>query len=139
MRAYLRARARGVFMKRFSKLVIAAALGLGSMSYVSAQDSVKDDTVKKDSLEFKLKNYPNPFTITTTFSYILQKGADVSLDIYSLDGKKIATPVHQYQPAGEHLIDYDASSLAKGMYLYRLSVGKDIVTRRMVFVGFKAP
>lgn len=66
------------------------------------------------------QNYPNPFNPVTTIGYQLAKGSYVTLKIYDLLGHEIATLVNGYQSEGRYDVQFDASNLASGVYLYRL-------------------
>jgi hypothetical protein len=81
-----------------------------------------------------LGNYPNPFNPTTTISYRLPADTQVTLEIYSLLGKRIQTLIETRQSAGSYQIPFDAGNLASGIYLYRLTAGTSSVTRRMILV-----
>jgi len=69
-------------------------------------------------------NYPNPFNPVTTISYIVGAHHDVpvlvDLSIYNLLGQKVATLVSERQPAGKYEVQWDASGMASGVYLYKL-------------------
>ena len=86
--------------------------------------------------EFSLaQNFPNPFNPSTTISYLLPVGGTVSLRMYSLDGKEIATLVQENQSAGEHTVRFSAPArLASGAYLYHLRLGNFSQTRKFVFL-----
>ncbi len=85
--------------------------------------------------EFRLsQNYPNPFNPTTTISYTLPVGGTVFLTLYALDGREVATLVHENQSAGEHRVAFDASHLASGAYLYRLQLGRFEQTRKLLLL-----
>lgn len=84
---------------------------------------------------FKLnQNYPNPFNPSTIISYDLPKTADVSLEIYNSIGAKVAVLVNEQQTAGRHNIRFNASSLASGMYFYRITAGSFITTKKMILI-----
>jgi len=68
------------------------------------------------------QNYPNPFNPVTNISYQLAKGGHVTLKIYNILGYEIATLVNEYKPKGKYDIKYDASNLASGVYIYKMSV-----------------
>ncbi len=86
------------------------------------------------------QNYPNPFNPTTTIEFSLPKRSDVELTIYNMLGQKLRTLVSESMQAGEHSLVWDGqdnsgSSVASGMYLYRLKVGENISqTRKMVLL-----
>lgn len=66
------------------------------------------------------QNYPNPFNPSTTIEFALPKASFVTLKIYDLLGKEIATLVSEKLPAGKHQRVWEAKGLASGVYLYRL-------------------
>jgi hypothetical protein len=68
------------------------------------------------------QNYPNPFNPTTTISYRVPREAHVSLSVYSLQGKLVATLESRVLQAGEHRSIFDGSGLSSGMYVYRLRI-----------------
>jgi len=71
--------------------------------------------------QFELyQNYPNPFNPATTISFDLPSDAQVNLSIYNVVGEHIADLVKSNYSAGKYSIEYDASSLASGIYLYQL-------------------
>lgn len=66
------------------------------------------------------QNYPNPFNPLTTLSFALPQAATVTLDIFNLQGQKVAHLLHDQFNAGEHRVTFDGSKLPSGVYLYRL-------------------
>lgn len=97
---------------------------------------VTDSPKQKEKPEdFALdQNYPNPFNPATVISYDLPETAHVTLEVYDLQGRLIGTLVDEEQQAGNHEATWDASDLASGVYLYRLSAGDFVQTRKMMFV-----
>jgi hypothetical protein len=86
--------------------------------------------------EFALhQNYPNPFNPTTTISYTLESDGLVTLKIYDLLGREVATLVNEAQKAGvHHRVLFNASGLATGVYVARLVSGDQVMLRRVVLV-----
>ncbi len=85
--------------------------------------------------EFSLEqNFPNPFNPTTFFSYQLAAVSDVSLKVYDVLGKEVATLVNEVKKAGTYSIRFDASKLSSGVYLYRLEAGSFISTKKMILM-----
>ncbi len=77
-----------------------------------------------EPLIFSLRqNYPNPFNPTTTIEYSLPSRATVSMKVYDLLGKEVLTLVSGVQDEGIHHVRVDASTIASGVYFYRLSAG----------------
>ena len=80
------------------------------------------------------QNYPNPFNPSTVISWQLAVGSKVKLTVYNITGQRVAILVNERQPAGTHSVQFDASGLASGVYLYRLEAGEFIQTRKMVLM-----
>jgi hypothetical protein len=69
------------------------------------------------------QNYPNPFNPTTTIRFTISEDAFATLKIYNILGQEVATLAnHEQFLAGENEVTFDASSLASGVYYYRLIV-----------------
>ncbi|MBK6911906.1 MAG: T9SS type A sorting domain-containing protein [bacterium] len=84
---------------------------------------------------FELKqNYPNPFNPTTQIPFELKEGAEVSLKVFDLTGREVATLVNGYQSAGSHTVSFDGSNLATGTYLYLMKVGDNQFSRTMILM-----
>ena len=85
--------------------------------------------------EFELsQNYPNPFNPETVIEFALPQSGDVSLVVYNIRGEEVARLLSGTVPAGNHRVIWDASSLASGIYIYRLRAGDYIETRKMVLL-----
>lgn len=80
------------------------------------------------------QNYPNPFNPTTSIQFSIPSSAEVNLTVYNLLGQKVATLVSEKLTAGSHTINFDASQLSSGVYLYRLSSGNQIMTKKMTLI-----
>lgn len=80
------------------------------------------------------QNFPNPFNPSTTISYSLTEPSEVELTVFNLLGMKVATLVNASQSSGEYTIQFDASQLASGVYLYRLQAGNTTQTRKMILM-----
>jgi len=94
--------------------------------------SVKDKLVLSG---FQLhQNYPNPFNPSTVISYQLAAGAYVTLKIYDVLGKEVKTLVNEQQEMGRYTIQFDASSLASGMYFYQLKANDYTSTMKMLLL-----
>ncbi|MCK9281250.1 MAG: T9SS type A sorting domain-containing protein [Melioribacteraceae bacterium] len=71
--------------------------------------------------DFKLyQNYPNPFNPTTNITYALPKSGNVQLKVYDILGNEVADLVNGTKDAGFHTVNFNASNLASGMYIYSL-------------------
>lgn len=67
--------------------------------------------------------YPNPFNPATTISYSLPKESKVELKVYDMLGRETATLVNMVQAAGEYKVQFNASSLPSGVYIYSIKAG----------------
>lgn len=84
---------------------------------------------------FKLEqNYPNPFNPTTTISYQLPDAGFVTLKVYDILGKEVATLISEEKSAGSYSINFDASKLSSGMYLYKISSGNFSQMKKMILM-----
>ncbi len=96
-------------------------------------DAVTPET--KAGLTYNLaQNYPNPFNPTTKIRFTLEKADNVSLKVFDVLGREVATLFNGMKPAGNHTISFDASSLASGLYLYRIESGSFISVKKMMLV-----
>jgi hypothetical protein len=80
------------------------------------------------------QNFPNPFNPTTTIQYALPTGSLVSLQVFDILGREVATLVNEFKNAGEHQVQFNASGLGSGVFFYRLQAGRFIETKRMMLV-----
>jgi len=86
--------------------------------------------------EFSLKqNFPNPFNPSTTISFTLPTASDVKLEVYNMLGQRVATLINnQAYNSGLHIVNFDASNLASGVYFYRLQAGSFTQQRSMTLI-----
>lgn len=80
------------------------------------------------------QNYPNPFNPSTSIDFAISRNVDVSLVVYSLDGKEVNTLVNGNLSAGRYTVRFEADDLPSGVYLYKLVAGNSSVTKRMVLI-----
>ncbi len=84
---------------------------------------------------FSLKqNYPNPFNPTTTIQYEVPYEVHVTLGVYSVIGRRVATLVNEQRSAGSYEVNFDASQLASGTYIYRMEAGGRVQTQTMMLI-----
>lgn len=86
-------------------------------------------------LQFSFEqNYPNPFNPSTTIEYSIPQNGFVSLKVFNILGKEVATLVNEQVMAGKHKIDFDASGLNSGVYFYKIENGNFVETKKMILL-----
>jgi hypothetical protein len=88
-----------------------------------------------EASEFRLyQNYPNPFNPSTVISYQIAENSAVSLKVFDMLGREVATLVNGRMAAGEYQVSFDAAGLSSGMYIYRLQADDYMKTRKMMLI-----
>ncbi|MCK9280209.1 MAG: T9SS type A sorting domain-containing protein [Melioribacteraceae bacterium] len=80
------------------------------------------------------QNYPNPFNPTTKISFTLPERSNVSLKVYNVLGQMVSELVNSDFEAGNYTVDFNASQLSSGMYIYTLSAGNNLITKKMTLI-----
>ena len=102
--------------------------------YSNVLTGVENQTTEKP-LEFKLdQNYPNPFNPSTTISYQIPSASYVTLKVYDILGKEVATLVNRQENMGEHSVIFNAKNLTSGIYFYKLQAGNYIAIKKLVLL-----
>ena len=98
---------------------------------VSRENSFENEIPAQLTLR---QNYPNLFNPTTVISYDLPVNSQVNLAVYDMMGRRVATLVNEDVAAGTHRVQFDASSLSSGTYMYRLKAGGTIQTKKLTLI-----
>lgn len=80
------------------------------------------------------QNYPNPFNPTTNIEFALPESSHATLEVFDMLGQRVATLVDQTMSAGQHSVNFDASNLSSGIYIYRIQAGNSIQTRKLTLI-----
>ena len=80
------------------------------------------------------QNYPNPFNPTTKISYSLPRTSNISLRVYDILGRDVATIFEGVQAAGNNETVFDGSNLASGIYFYRLRANDFVETKKLLLM-----
>ena len=92
---------------------------------------IKDNKVVPKELTL-LQNYPNPFNPTTIIRYSIPKAGLVTLNVYDILGQKITTIINKEQTAGWHDVNFNATKLTSGVYIYRIEAGRYVQVKKMM-------
>lgn len=80
------------------------------------------------------QNYPNPFNPVTNIKFSIKKAGNVEINVYDILGNNVATLINEYKNEGIYSIDFNASDLSSGTYLYRITSGDFTETKKMILV-----
>jgi len=95
--------------------------------------SVKE-TPALNSSYILYQNYPNPFNPTTTISYSVPKQSFVTIKVYDLLGREVASLVNENKPVGNYNVLFNANKLASGIYFYGMKYGSDSQTKKLLLL-----
>lgn len=101
---------------------------------VSSQPVANEDAPELPGQLVLDQNYPNPFNPRTSIRYVLPQAGEVTLTVFDVLGREVATLFDGTQPAGAHTVELDAGAWASGMYFYTLEANDQLQTRRMVLL-----
>ena len=113
--------------------------GAGAEIYYKRNPTGNPTGVENISSEFPKEfileqNYPNPFNPSTSIRYAISSSQFVSLKVYDVLGKEISTLVNEEKEVGVYSVNFDATGLSSGMYLYRLQAGNFVETKKMILL-----
>lgn len=80
------------------------------------------------------QNYPNPFNASTTFAFAVPEAGFVTLKVYDLLGREVATVINQELAADFYSVNWTAENLTTGMYMYKLTAGQFSQTRKLLYL-----
>ena len=116
-----------IWWNKLAKLFTKGIYPVTVVSYLHANPSAVPVVIPTPDIaalpdQYELyQNYPNPFNPTTSIDFDLPEAANVTLKIYNLLGQEVATLLnHEQFDGGNQTLDFDASQLSSGVYIYRL-------------------
>ncbi len=85
--------------------------------------------------DFKLfQNYPNPFNSTSRIRYTIPEDGVVTIEVFNILGQKVSTILNKFQQANQYEVNFDGTSLASGLYIYRMRVNNFMKSKKMVLI-----
>jgi predicted acyl esterase len=117
-------------------------INLNSSTYIdipvkgaAVLEPTADNDINLNPDKFELaQNYPNPFNPATTINYSIPSAGNISLKIYDIAGREVASLVNGYMESGIHSINFNAQNLSSGIYFYKLSAPGFTEVKKMVLV-----
>jgi len=126
---------RGCVFSDDGMTMYVASPNMGYIYKYEKVTGVSDEINARVPEEYGLyQNYPNPFNPTTVIPFKLIRDGKVTITVYDVRGRQIATVVNKYMTSGVHEVNFDGSNLSTGVYYYRLQTDKLDVTREMILV-----
>jgi hypothetical protein len=137
--------ATGVYIPSEDRMIIFGGLGtvhLGdvwSLNNLSSVLSVTDDEISRPLMYTLRQNVPNPFNPSTDISFNLSQPTFVTLSVYSVTGRMIATLLQAQLDPGNHVVPWNGhdrfgQAVGSGVYFYRLQTDDSFVTRKMLLL-----
>jgi hypothetical protein len=106
----------------------------GTVSF-NKQEIIENKDISFISNDYHLDgSYPNPFNASTIIKFTLPQTSQVTLKIFNTLGEEVVTIVSDRLSAGIYTYNWDASSFASGVYLYRLQAGNYVQTKKMILL-----
>jgi N-acetylmuramoyl-L-alanine amidase len=105
------------------------------VSNISTGTSVDDpftDTLPQEVM--LMGNYPNPFNPTTSIRFALPEAMDIRLEVFDMLGRQVGSLARGTFAPGMHTVNFDASALSSGVYIYRLVTPTTVVSGKMMLV-----
>ena len=102
----------------------------------SYNDSQKETASAAQEIpsDYSIENYPNPFNPTTTINYQLPENGFVTIKVYDVLGKEVATLVNENKSAGYYNVNFDASKLTSGVYIYTINANGFAQSKKMLLM-----
>lgn len=121
-----------VYEKRDNQSLTNFEVELKNIAFLSKNGS-KKSTESEIPTEYKLtQNYPNPFNPSTVIEYSIVNPEFVTLKVYDILGREVATLVNEMKNPGKYSVRFDASNLSSGIYIYRLQTDSYTAVRKMI-------
>jgi len=106
-----------------------------NLKILKGSSTLQNDPLGNIPATFKLEqNYPNPFNPTTVIRFGLPEASQVSLKVYNILGQEVKNLVNRRLDAGYYNVNFTATGLASGLYIYRITTDSFVNTKKMLIV-----
>ncbi|MGO9480693.1 MAG: T9SS type A sorting domain-containing protein, partial [Candidatus Kryptoniota bacterium] len=117
----------------YDDLLVGTGTGLYGQHIAAPSTAVKNKSTLPDKYVL-YQNYPDPFNPTTVINYQLPVVSNVTLSVYDILGRKVATLINAKQNAGVHIAVFDGASYSSGVYFYRIETNGSSETKKMLLL-----
>lgn len=97
-----------------------------------SQSALSNPEFGKETSDIDVKNYPNPTSDESYFSFKLYKDSFVTIKIYDLSGKEVYEITNQNFPMGKHVVSMKSNTLKPGEYIYKIKTDYYIKSKKMI-------
>ena len=111
--------------------IVSPAFAVGNWDTIVTDTTPPQGIPNRFALE---QNYPNPFNPTTNIGFQVSGFGFVSLKVYDILGREVATLVNEKKPAGKYSVIWNPSSMSSGVYFYRLEAGSFVETKKLLLL-----
>lgn len=119
----------------FVKVTYTSPKVAATSSYPAKWGAVEEENNGIAPLKFELsQNYPNPFNPATTIRFAVAEDVPVSIKVYDVMGREVTTITEGNRTAGVYEVEFNAGSLASGLYFYTLKAGSFTETKKLVLI-----
>jgi len=125
------------FSNRLRPMPLATRLDIGAQEEqitIPPPEGVADQVVNLPARFSLEQNYPNPFNPKTGVRFQVPGVSDVKLTVFDLLGREVAVLVNERKAAGSYEVGFDGSGLASGVYMYRLTAGSFVQSKKMILL-----
>lgn len=117
-----------LFISEYDTRALRMITGMLSITDVSEEESYQPDSYNLN------QNYPNPFNPTTQISFDIPETTNITLKVFDVLGREVATLFQGEKTAGRHSVNFSAAGFSSGIYLYQLKADDFISTKKMILL-----
>ena len=125
-----------IFVGSTSFIYGGSALAFNSQTFQSECYNITENREEGNHPEEYLlsQNYPNPFNPTTTIKYQIPEKSYVTLKLFNVIGREVATLVNEVKSKGNYEVEFNGSSITSGIYFYIITAGNFVQTKKMILL-----
>jgi hypothetical protein len=121
-------------MEYCAEVIKSAGATLLKFIFQNTPTDLNEEVIAQPVTIHLYQNYPNPFNPVTNIQYAVGSMQYVSIKVYDVLGKEVATLINEEKPAGEYKVEFNGNNLPSGIYFYQLKAGSFAEIRKMVLL-----